>query len=366
MSEDNNSNKSTTDTSPNKLHKILSKLSITRTLSRSNSLRSRRGVPTIHELEIQVDSLKLDDQQQELKTAEPSNDDAADLSSSPSKAVYPLQSVQAESVRKRERIAELRRARLNNLVDFQQEQEQEQQPEQQQERERLENAHVRSPGDFVLSPPTSSHIATAVENGSPIPVSARQNSAKSLVSPAVDRFFNSPELNLLLHPIDVESINELDDKEQVPSKRPRSKRQPTPVSPSNEHGMDFKIDIPSTSLSPVVAGGLTMLLRRKSRTTTAQHLQKNRDGVSKLGAALNTGNTRPQTTAGGITEASKKDNEAVVLARIGAERARNSELRDELDRLNSSVDALKRLLLANQVTSKDEDSRELYPPLFSD
>ncbi|KAJ1801724.1 hypothetical protein LPJ59_000015 [Coemansia sp. RSA 2399] len=345
------------DTSPNKLHKLLNKLSITRTPSRSNSLRSRRGVLTIQELELQVNDLNLDDNRPERNSTEEPSDAAADLSSSASKVVYPHQSVQAESVRKRERIAELRRRRLNNFNDLQQQQ------------EHSGNTHGRSPRSLVLSPPTSSHISTAVENGSPIPASARHGNTKSLVSPPTDRFFNSPELNLLLHPIDLESV---DEEELAPSERPQSKRQQKTVSPSTNERMDFKIDIPSTSLSPVVTGGLTMLLRRRSRTATTtttarQGSAGKRRGVSKLfPGAPNTGLVRSQTMTGAMAEAPEREDEAVVLSRIDTERARNVELRKELHQLNSSVNALTRLLVANQAASKDVGSREPYPPLFSD
>ncbi|KAJ2866364.1 hypothetical protein GGI22_001294 [Coemansia erecta] len=345
------------DTSPNKLHKLLKKLSITRTPSRSNSLRSRRGVLTIQELELQVNDLNLDDNRQERNSAEPS-DAFADLSSSASKAVYPHQSVQAESMRKRERIAELRQRRLNNFNHLQ-------------KQEHSGNTHGRTPESLVLSPPTSSHIATAVENGSPIPASARNGNAKSLVSPPTDRFFNSPELNLLLHPIELESV---DEEELAPSERPQSKRQQKTVSPSTNERMDFKIDIPSTSLSPVVTGGLTMLLRRRSRTTTTttttaarQGSAGKKRGVSKLFAgAPNAGPVRSQKMTGAMTETPEREDEAVVLSRIDAERARNLELRKELHQLNCSVNALTKLLAANQAASKDMDSREPYPPLFAD
>ncbi|KAJ2505626.1 hypothetical protein H4217_009190, partial [Coemansia sp. RSA 1939] len=368
MSEDGFRN--STETSPSRLSRIMSKLSIARTPSRPTSLRSRRGLPTTQELEIQVENLKLDAQHQPKRkqyngSAEPP-DEIADSSSSVSRTTaYPRQPIQAESLRKRERIAELRQRRLNNFDDlFQQEE------EEQREERRMQ---AQSGAAIVVSPALSSQVATAVENGThtPTPASASasarhgRNAAVAKpqpVSPATDKFFDNPELNLLLQAIDVGTVQESLDGERVEAaaaagRRPsKNGQQEASVSPSQRNAAlaaknskpDFAIDIPSTSLSPVFRRGLTMLQRRRSRTTAAQPLQQHGRGGSKdTGASYTKKNKRSETVVvggrGGGEAAAAADGEKEVLAKIDAERAKNAELRKELDKLNGLLGALTRV-----------------------
>ncbi|KAJ2518324.1 hypothetical protein GGI11_002903 [Coemansia sp. RSA 2049] len=395
MSEDGFRN--STDTSPSRLSRIMSKLSIARTPSRPSSLRSRRGLPTTQELEIQVESLKLDAQHQPKRkqqysgSAEPP-DEIADSSSSVSRTTaYPRQPIQAESLRKRERIAELRQRRLNNFDDlFQQEE------EEQREERRMQ---AQSGAAIVVSPALSSQVATAVENGTPTPASASasasarhgRNAAVAKpqpVSPATDKFFDNPELNLLLQEIDVGAVQESLDGEKVEAASAAAGRRPSEngqqeasVTPSQRNAAlaakdskpDFAIDIPSTSLSPVFRRGLTMLQRRRSRTAAAQPLQQHGRGGSKdTGASYTKKNKRSETVVAEGGEAAAADGEKEVLAKIDAERAKNAELRKELDKLNGLLGALTRVVLADQavdqavaMAASDEKETE-YPPLFAE
>ncbi|KAJ2749093.1 hypothetical protein H4S06_004736, partial [Coemansia sp. BCRC 34490] len=357
------------------------------------------------ELEIQVENLKLDAQhqpkrkQQYSSSAEPP-DEIADSSSSVSRTTaYPRQPIQAESLRKRERIAELRQRRLNNFDDlFQQEE------EEQREERRMQ---AQSGAAIVVSPALSSQVATAVENGTPTPASASasasarhgRNAAVAKpqpVSPATDKFFDNPELNLLLQEIDVGTVQESLDGEKVEAasaaaaaaaaagRRPsRNGQQEASVPPSQRNAAlaakdskpDFAIDIPSTSLSPVFRRGLTMLQRRRSRTTAAQPLQQHGRGGSKdTGASYTKKNKRSETVVaeGGGEAAAAADGGKEVLAKIDAERAKNAELRKELDKLNGLLGALTRVVLADQavdqavaMAASDEKETE-YPPLFAE
>ncbi|KAJ2658966.1 hypothetical protein IWW48_003764 [Coemansia sp. RSA 1200] len=364
----------------------MSKLSIARTPSRRTSLRSRRGLPTTQELEIQVENLKLDEQHQPKRkqyngSAEPP-DEIADSSSSVSKTTaYPRQPIQAESLRKRERIAELRQRRLNNFDDLLQQEQEEQEGRMQ----------AQSGAAIIVSPALSSQVATAVENGTPTPASASarhgSNTAVAkpqLVSLVADKFFDNPELNLLLHEIDVGSVQQsLDGEEAVPAaaERPSENgQQAASVTAAQRNAAlaakdskpDFAIDIPSTSLSPVVRRGLTMLQRRRSRTTAAQPLQQHGRGGSKdTGASYTKKTRRSETVVGGGGEAAA-DGEKEVLAKIDAERTKNAELRKELDKLNGLIGALTRVVLADQAVDQaaamvaSEEKEAEYPPLFAE
>ncbi|KAI9500013.1 hypothetical protein GGI25_003018 [Coemansia spiralis] len=292
----------TSDSSPGGLDKLLNKLSISTTPSQVN-LRSRRGVPT-QELELQVEQLSLKEAQ------EPSELEAWVKAATASAR----DSLHAESQRKRERIAELRRRRLNNFDELK---------EQAEDLEGISSADIGSP-TTRLKPMSS-----------------------------IDRFFNGPELDLLLQSMDVDAtLNQIEN--AVPSKQPAGRQH------ADESELDFTIDIPPTSFSPVVplnnrrgkADARAPLVRRRSRTTI-NAIDADEPKLTNTHLPL-----RPRTTVN-TAEVHRKGGEQTVLAKVEVARRRNLELQREISRLDKLVDALTELLPEKHATGQVTDGLPL-------
>ncbi|KAJ2769760.1 hypothetical protein IWQ56_002426 [Coemansia nantahalensis] len=212
------------------------------------------------------------------------------------------ESARATTLRKREKIAELRRRRQQDL-----------------EQRRQSQYSAMSPVAAIA--PGAANLAALAAAVSPLgpgaagqplflaPQSARRDQACL----AEDQFFDSPELNLLLSPIDIDSmvggVGSSPPSRQTPARRHNPR-------PTAHDELDFTIDIPSTSLSPVVPLG-----RGHGRQRSRAAMPVAGRGAPAAGPA-----------------ASRR-----MHQQIDEELARNRALRRELARLDDVVQALEKL-----------------------
>ncbi|KAJ2449157.1 hypothetical protein EV183_005042 [Coemansia sp. RSA 2336] len=290
--------------SPSKLDRFLSKLGRTVATPRSH-IRSRRGVSPTPQLDIAAGQAGTSSRQPHIAGA---------LNAS----------IRTDTMRKRERVAELRRQR-----------EQKERMQQQ----RRSRAHVTSPGS-VVSGANIAAIGSPGGYAEPLPL-ARGNFEDMARS---DEFFNDPQLDLLMHPLDPESaVADIDP--VPPSQRAREQsRRPAPATSATRGAartpakdeFDFTINIPSTTLSPLVPRGAD----RRARAAV----------FMADGAAASDGRGRqglqPQTLADVATVADSTQVSRDVYQQIEAEMAQNKALKRELAQLDATVKALEQLVVA--------------------
>ncbi|KAJ1744353.1 hypothetical protein LPJ78_000105 [Coemansia sp. RSA 989] len=288
--------------SPNKLDRFLSKLGRTMATPR-NHIRSRRGGLPTPQLDIAAD-------QEDANSRQPHVAGALNAS------------IRTDTMRKRERVAELRRQR-----------EQKERMQQQ----RRSRALVTSPGNVVSG-------ASIAAIGSPggyaeplsIPHGGFEDMAKS------DEFFNDPQLDLLMHPLDPESaVADIDPVPPSQRAREHSRRPAPPVSATRgaartpaKDEFDFTINIPSTTLSPLVPRGADRRQRARAAVFMADGEGRGRQGV------------RPQSLANVARVADSTQASRDVYQQIEAEMAQNKALKRELAQLDATVKALEQLVVA--------------------
>ncbi|KAJ2711431.1 hypothetical protein H4R19_003248 [Coemansia spiralis] len=271
--------------SASKLDRFLNRLSRTMTPPKA-SIRSRRGVSPPAPLEAVGGG-------GQVSTPEGTGDTGQRHHS---------ESARTTTLRKREKIAELRRRRQQDLEQRRQSQYTAMSP-----------AAGAAPGAASMA--ALAAVVSPLGPGQPpfpVPQSARWGPAGM----GEDRFFDSPELNLLLQPIDLDSVVCVVDP-TPPSQRTPAKR-PGQRSAARDE-LDFTIDIPSTSLSPTVPLGLGHG-RQRSRATGRDH------GAPPAGSAVPASDGR-------------------VFQHIEDELARNRALKRELARLGAIVQALETIKL---------------------
>ncbi|KAJ1959481.1 hypothetical protein GGI12_004313, partial [Dipsacomyces acuminosporus] len=239
---------------------------------------------------------------------------------------------------------------------------------------------------------------------------ARQSIGK-LASPTGEKFFNDIELNLLLQPIELDE--QVDGLLSPPPRAPKQQHQQQQVDSNDpvqrincgdrqmqrastiatntvataantgnfsdflnagdyNDREDFRIDIPSTSLSPMLPigwgrGDMTMprgsaRMRRRSRTVAL--VPENNDNRNSAGdaavagkadpfTATPTAGNQPQGAASAADGAKGVDDQAQTTdLLIEAEMARNLELRRELARLHGTAKALTKLVIASRRTNE--------------
>ncbi|KAJ1943091.1 hypothetical protein GGF37_002807 [Kickxella alabastrina] len=299
-------------------------------------------------------------------------------------------SVRAESLRKREKVAEMRRKRQ----------------QQQQPLGAIGELSVDAPGSVrsaaapraaaaaaslatLFGPPlgpvedgggmaeaSSADIAEMEADGARLVVQAQAQAAA--FNPADERFFNSPELDLLLHEIDAAPL-------VFPAEPPAHLAPASPAAdafvgaiagrplaegarraasfggslaartPPARGESGFIINIPSTSLSPVVPfgvrrvsdeGGLSRVasarLHHGRLQTNAQQLQSAKDGGRTAADRRGSGREVDGCDDG------DGDGDDDVLEQLREEMDMNRELRGELARLNDVINAVVNMAQANK------------------
>ncbi|KAJ2359244.1 hypothetical protein GGF43_000266 [Coemansia sp. RSA 2618] len=304
-------NRSNGQSSPSKLDRFLSRLGRTMTPPKMG-IRSRRGVSPTRQLDMAVEGASADG---------PTRD-----------GLLQERSVRADTLRKRERVAELRRQREQKAAG---------------QRQRQARASAISPG-------APADLATMAAAGSPLPhpgemrgqsLDVRLGRAEPGAGLESDEFFNNPELNLLMQPLDPESA--VADVEPVPPSQRAKQLGPraaqatysargaakTPV----RGEFDFTINIPSTTLSPLVPGSMD----RRQRSRTAVFMA---DSAVSIDADAGRRGMRPHTFTDGAGGAQKSSD---VYQQIEAEMAENEVLKRELAQLDATVKALEQLVVAS-------------------
>ncbi|KAJ2785377.1 hypothetical protein H4R18_000588 [Coemansia javaensis] len=226
---------------------------------------------------------------------------------------------------KREKIAELRRRREQSLAG----------------QRRQSQYLAMSPGAGGTAPGGASLAALAAAM-SPAEPQRRPHAA---ADPDEDRFFDSPELDLLLQPISVaEAVNVVDpvppsQRSQERQRLRRPARGASEDDDADDDELDFTISIPSTSLSPMVPLGRGRGL--------GHGRQRSRTAVFVAG-----GRPRPHTVAAAPDKAPAPapaaDAGESVERQLARELDRNSALRRELARLDAAVGALETLVRVAQ------------------
>ncbi|KAJ2754337.1 hypothetical protein GGI19_002489 [Coemansia pectinata] len=231
-------------------------------------------------------------------------------------------SVQESTLRKRERIAELRLRR-----------------QQQNGRAGLGAGFFEAPDSVIAntSPPLSPQLKAPVSLWS-----------RGLESPESQGFFERGDLALLLRPVEVPDIDALLEPPRRPA-QPQARRvpnRPGPLLSARCGAADFTINIPSTSLSPVLPqgwarnGGLLLARHREQReqrrpATVAQQQEEEEDSDDSDEDEL------PQ-------QRGKPNVDGAVAAQLEVELARNHALHAELARLHLKARKLANLVIANQ------------------
>ncbi|KAJ2529710.1 hypothetical protein IWW43_004744 [Coemansia sp. RSA 1935] len=303
----------TGDGSPGKLDRFLSRLSRTMTPPKMG-IRTRRGGSPAQPLDMAVNGAQTDEAKDGL---------------------FREKSVRSETLRKRERVAELRKQR------------------EQKASQRKSRTSAVSPGAANLV-----NLAEMAAAGSPIPHTGmygsqsldmqrdRQGAEARLES---DEFFNNPELNLLMQPLDLESA--IADAESIPpSQRAKQRGKRAALAASSSRGpastpvkneFDFTINIPSTTLSPLVPGGAD----RRQRSRTAVFMADSAVAIDTMAGNGQRGQ-RSHTflNVAQVAESTKRSN--AVYRQIEAEMAQNEALKRELAQLDATVKALERLVVA--------------------
>ncbi|KAJ2724618.1 hypothetical protein GGI07_001871 [Coemansia sp. Benny D115] len=336
------------------------------------SLRSRRGIAQASNLELDLAAPETTSVRKSVVSVL-STETGGELSQS-SRTVAPASvdrqrgSVRADSLRKREKIAELRRRRQQQL-------------------EAADESILASPGSISGGGSGSGGGAAVTRAGASLaalfksPPRAREpsesrymNRGTSVASSmhvadaAAEEFINNPELNLLLGLIDVEPlVSAAVDPEHPPAAASPPTMQPpvdsAPVSAvqaktmqrANSHSgyatatgggavgdADFTINIPTTSLSPVVPFGFGRALGEHG---LARRLS------ARLGRPSRTSLLPKQIAEAEANKSDASDGDGgddSVFAELEAERRTNLRLRKELAKINAEIDAVARLAHANK------------------
>ncbi|KAJ2852027.1 hypothetical protein IWW36_000606 [Coemansia brasiliensis] len=306
--------------SPSKLDRFLSKLGRTMATPRSH-IRSRRGVSPTPQLDFSIGHAGTSNHQPHAAAAA-----AAEALNA---------SIRTDTMRKRERVAELRRQR------------------EQKERiqlQRRSRAVAASPGNVM----SGTNIAAIAASGSPggqpgsyaeplsLPLGSLEDMAKS------DEFFNDPQLDLLMHPLDPESAVAGIDL-VPPSQRAREQsRRPASSMPAARGAartpakdeFDFTINIPSTTLSPLVPRGSDRRQRARAAVFMAD------DAAANACANRGRQGLQPRSPANVAKVADDAQASRDVYQQIEAEMAQNKALKRELAQLDATVKALERLVVA--------------------
>ncbi|KAJ2369794.1 hypothetical protein IW150_005072 [Coemansia sp. RSA 2607] len=376
--------------STGRINNIIRRFSRKATPPRLLSLRSRRGLPQSGSLELDLvpndnvgSSANID-----IQAASSIDNNLAPI---PASVERHRGSIREDSLRKREKIAELRKKRLNPAGEAE-----------------IDIATPSRAGAQLAAlfrtPPKglndSSHSAalspTRLSSGtSAMPTPMRQGYGQwlSYITPVEDGFFNSPELNLLLQQID------LDLPAEAPAAAVASPSMVTPAtsvdisitetlvqSPSslslhapsmrraNSHNgqglgintasngyygeTDFTINIPSTSLSPVVPLGSRNLLRpslarRRSRTVmplaTANSDNSGRATANRMQHQRQqqfSSRSKHATTAYDDADLSSDEDIEEIMRQLEKEKAINERLRRDLAQANDTANAMINLLNA--------------------
>ncbi|KAI8319560.1 hypothetical protein GQ54DRAFT_335484 [Martensiomyces pterosporus] len=384
--------------SPGKFDRLVNRLSRTVT-SPKVDMHGRRSISPVRRAE--SEGLRTD------KTPETHSTPAA----MPTQRGKARETLQAGTQRKREKIAELRRRRKNMGDD---------RPVLALDlkgallgADAAEDKETEAGGSKPGSGRSSRRSSATSPSFGPIPETpvpravlqahnARQTIGK-IGSPTGERFFNDVELNLLLQPIELENVDSLlspppQQQQQQPVVQhlgevvalPQQTGELVPsLMPAGEDDeADFTINIPSTSLSPMVPLGWnrgmgdlgvprgSVRIRRRSRTValapgnghgpegdlddgagngdmfsvtpSARHPRASRNSVDRADSMTRRG--------GGVAAKGRGDDDMVVDLLIEAEVAQSLELRKELARLHGTVRALTKLAVANKLASDAEAS----------
>ncbi|KAJ2482642.1 hypothetical protein IWW56_000984 [Coemansia sp. RSA 2131] len=302
------------DSSPGKLDRFLSRLSRTMTPPKMG-IRTRRGVSPTQPLDMVIDGAQADESKDGL---------------------FREKSVRAETLRKRERVAELRKQR------------------EQKASQRQSRATAVSPGaanlvNLAAMAAAGSPVSqTGMHNSQPLDMQRDRQGAEARLES--DEFFNNPELNLLMQPLDLESA--IADAESIPpSQRAKQRGKRTALAVPSSRGpastpvkseFDFTINIPSTTLSPLVPGGAD----RRQRSRTAVFVA---DSAVTIDATAGNGRRgqRSHTFLNVAKVADSTQRSNAVYQQIEAEMAQNEALKRELAQLDATVKALERLVVAS-------------------
>ncbi|KAJ1822627.1 hypothetical protein LPJ56_000749 [Coemansia sp. RSA 2599] len=348
--------------STGKINRIIRRLSNKVTPPRLLSLRSRRGL--VQPQALDLEAAPVDNESKDgAETAGILQSDSRSVNASEA-ASRSRNSVREDSLRKREKIMELRRRRQqrNSVAAVAAE-------------DGLEtatpsrvtsNAAKHLTSLFRLSPrqaagslslDTPDKDTGGVVSSMSVPLEqAECNRFMSMVTPAEEGFFNSPELNLLLHQVDLDPLIEpmvvrpepTPDSFASAQERGRADGQTRGFETknmrranshtgylsagnlANKGEADFTINIPSTSLSPLVPFGgwprmLSARLRGRSRTV-AQISGKKNGEVAETEEPLDDGDLDD------------------VLHQLEEEMATNARLRRDLAMVSSTADQLVKLL----------------------
>ncbi|KAJ1721206.1 hypothetical protein LPJ53_004227 [Coemansia erecta] len=388
--------------STGRVNSIIRKLSRKVTPPRLLSLRSRRGLPQSGSLD-----LDLEPADDIVSSAHVDTHTASSIDDKPTPVPASVErhrgSVREDSLRKREKIAELRRKRLNPAGDGGIDSATPSRAGTQ-----LAALFRTPPRESVGTSPSAAMSPTGLSGTSAMPMSARQGYGQWLnfITPAEDGFFNSPELNLLLQQVDLDPLVE-----SPAAPAPESLLPATPATPpaddvvsetlvqsrltvnqqarsmrrANSHNgqglginaganinygeSDFTINIPSTSLSPVVPLSARNLLRpslaRRRSRTVMQIPNTNSDATGKT--AVNMAQQRQQhkqqqpsrnkhaATAYDDVDTSSSDEEDLetILRQLDEEKAINKRLHRKLAEANDKASTMAYLLhgMANEQAS---------------
>ncbi|KAJ2799267.1 hypothetical protein H4S07_005483 [Coemansia furcata] len=276
---------------------------------RSASLRQRRGVQNSQPLEFG----SLD-----LQTDKFEDDNASEV----------VESVQESTLRKRERIAELRRRRQEGSGV----------------RAGLGAGFFDAPDNAIAheSPPQSPPMKP--------PLGCQ---LRGLESPESESFFERGDLALLLQPVEVPDIDALLEPPKRPAQTtpmPRrvSLARPGPLLSARCGAAEFTINIPSTSLSPVLPQGWG-----RNGGVLARHQKHQQRRLH--GAALQGDESDGSDYDDGFRHQQVETHvDGAVAAQLEAELARNKELHAELARLLLRGRRLANLVLANENIRRED------------
>ncbi|KAJ2809051.1 hypothetical protein H4R20_000415 [Coemansia guatemalensis] len=320
------------ETSPSKLNRLLSRLSRTMTPPKT-SIRSRRGVSPTQQLEVGV----------AIPNSAPSNRPIRDEYHHN----YQQQqqgTINEDTLRRRQKIAELRGRREQEYQDRQRRLTQQTQA--------LFSPEADNTAGFESAVPFP--LNTLNMSLAAFPGTAEYEQMAALRTPETreaERFIESRDMDILLQPIDVESmINVVDP--VPPSQRPRQEKRTQRHSTPQQHcaaasgrramdEMDFTINIPSTSLSPMMPlqpghrrqrSRATVFYAEKDLEKFAEDSRKHQGlrSYTALNTAVSPGGLKPSNA---------------LCEQIEAELRRNASLKHELAQLDASIRAIGSLLL---------------------
>ncbi|KAJ2612040.1 hypothetical protein H4S08_002875 [Coemansia sp. RSA 1365] len=317
------------ETSPSKLNRFLSRLSRTRTPPKTN-IRSRRGISPTQQLEVGAAGIP----------SSSSNDRAAGANK-----YRHHETLNEDTLRRRQKIAELRGRREKEYLDKQRRLTQQTQA--------LFSPEADNAVGFDSAVPFP--LNTLNMSMAAFPGTAEYEQMAALRTPETreaERFIESRDMDLLLQPIDAESMLNVVDS-VPPSQRVRQEKHDQRHS-TPQHGlhravtsgrrpvdeMDFTINIPSTSLSPMMPlhpghgrqrSRATVFYAEKDLEKFAENNRRNQGLCSQtaLNTAISSGSKLPDA----------------LCRQIEIELRRNASLKHELAQLDASIRAISSLLL---------------------